>query len=694
MSELLATGGLEWSKIIDSLPIGLVVFNAKQEVLFGNQAYLDLLGYDILQCDGVEDWLSKMCPDPGHREKVITSWRRHVWRKQSPRTYTLKNADGKVREIEFRAALQSDGGLVMMLQDVTLIRRTEETVRLGKLKFRVLFSNLSDGVVLVDKSGRIIDVNPAFLKFLEMPLSELRLTLLSDLLHPRDAEELTKAEAELLSKEDLSKDDKLYRDIWVRTKTTEKRTRVSFCPVVSHEGEYAMGAYIFQQPDSQESLQNATAKIKQLAEKAQALLNAVPDLILLINRDKTIADFAPPAKPWKELPLSDEWIGADTGKKWPALGGLLDQAHERVFDGNKTIHAELSSSNEAGGDFVVTLAPCGENQAMAVVQNVTVIQHLKKSQLCHQVLFDHSTDGVIRADFKGTVCEVNTIACELLGRPKEDLIGMRLSQFYGETSLHADIFNRELSEHLLTKQGWVSDQTLYCPGGGEEKVKSLIIPIESDGEMQVMFNIISRKESPREKKNTLQGERGQHQIRNQLQMVTSLFALEAQDRDGQAAALKWQVRLRSLAQSYPCSEKGDVWVVAMLRSLADEVSSLSGRGPGSREIVITGPGSLVISSEISASFSLMAGEIMRMVMLNSGTQSGPKLFLDLERCAHGEISLSAKPGSSGYLFTPAQQSEAETLEILAQQLRGELRASLNEKNVGSLQVIFDGQISN
>jgi len=691
VGEFLSDGILDWEKVVDTLPFGLIVFNVKQEALYRNQTCLKLLGHDILDCDGVEDWLGKMCPDPDHKEKVISSWRRHVWRKKSTRIYTLKIADGKAREIEFRASIQEDGGLALMMQDVTLAKRTEDTVRLGKLKFRVLFSNLTDGAVLVDKSGRILDVNPAFLKFLELPLSDLRLTPISDLIHPRDAELLREAEMEILSKDNLSCDDKFRREVSLRTKSAEKRSNISFCPVVSHEGDYSMGVYIFQAPEPISLPENAAGKIKELAEKAQALLNAVPDLILLINRDKTIADFAAPAKPWEELPISEEWIGQPMGERWPTLGELLDQTYKRVFDQKKSIHAELHNNGNDAGSFIVTLAPCGKEQAMAVVQNITKIKSLEKSQRWHQQLFLHSKDAVIRADGEGIVHEINTAASELLGSSSEQVAGKKLSRYYTETSQQAEVFDRELTGHLSTKESWVSEQTLYGPDGSQEDVISLILPVENEGETLTLLNIISQKETPKEEIRTPQVEKRQHQFRNQLQMVTSLFALENQDKAGRSTGLKWQVRLRSLAQSYPYNDDGGVWVVPLLRSLADEVSSLSGRGPGCREIVITGPESLTISPEISTPFSLLAGEIMRMVISTARKNPGPKLYLDLERCAHGEVSLSVKPGSSGKLFSPSQQAEAETLEILAQQLRGQLRASQNAENVGSLQLIFDAQ---
>jgi len=685
---------VNWEDVFDHLPFGLILFNSKQEFLFGNQTYRDMFKHHLPECGGVEPWLRIMCPDPNHRKKVITSWREHVWRKQSTRTYTLKSADEKIREIEFRSSVQDNGGMVVMLRDVTLESRTEEAVRLGKSKFRTLFSNLDDGVILVDRSGRIMDVNPAFLELVDIPLSELRLTLLSELLHPRDADALIRAEKELLSREEISSDEVLRREVWLRTKSGEKRMGISFCPVISREGDYTMGTYIFRQPRTKGPENGVESKkVKELVGKAATLLHAVPDLILLINADKTIADLTPAPESWEELDPGDDWIGSKTGEKWAALGELLDQKHEEVIGQGQSLHTELSGPGSNGGRFELTLAAWGDHQVLAVVRNVTSLQHLQKSRHYYQALFDHSRDAVLLADEKGFIRQANPAAVSRLERSAEDLGKMRLGQLYSETSQKADDFDRELMVHLSSQQGWVADLTLFLPGGGAEEVNAAILPVKPGNETSFLLNIISPKVQAADNPSPSQQEQFQHQLRNQLQMVTSLFSLEPQNRASRSAALKWQVRLRSLTQSYPFSPDGDVWIVPMLRSIADQVSSLTGRGPGRREVVVTGPENLAVSPEISAPFSLLAGEIMRMVISNSDKVSGPKLFLDLERRAGGKIALTARPGSSGQLFSPKQRDEAETLEILTQQISGQINASVDDENVGFLQVLFSGRTS-
>src|SRR5690606_16707810 len=75
------------------------------------------------------------------------------------------------------------------------------------------------------------------------------------------------------------------------------------------------------------------------------------------------------------------------------------------------------------------------------------------------------------------------------------------------------------------------------------------------------------------------GERRQHYFRNQLQLVTSLFGIEPQGAAARDAFLRWQIRLRSMALACPHDQSDTVLVFPLLRSLADDICSLIGRGP-------------------------------------------------------------------------------------------------------------------
>ncbi len=559
--EAQSGSSLNWESIVNQLPFGLIVLGAGQDLQHENEVCREMMGSSVREKGGIEAWLASLCPDVEHREKVISSWRDHIWRNQLTRTFTLKGSDQKIREIEFRSSLESNGVFTLVLQDVTDIRRAEETQRHNKLKFRAMFSKAGNGAVLVDRTGRVIDANPAFLKTIDLSLKEIRLSTLYGLLHPEDAKTIAKAEEAWRNNDEESDAESVSRDVWLRTRSKEKRTRLTYCPIGDSRKNPSMGIYLFE-TDTEKNQDQIAAKLRSVATKAQALLNAVPDLIFLINEDSTIADFAPPSQPWSELQPQDSWRGQAASDAWPILGELLTQSRDQLVSGGKTIHADLQRSGATPFDFAVTLAPCGDGQILAVIRNLT-----------------------------------------------------GLSKKQEQPSSAADTPEAPLVASI-------------------DKV--------------------------------------QHRFRNQLQLVTSLFSLEPQGVAARDSFLKWQIRLRAVAQTLTEDSSSAVPVVPMLRAIADEVCSLTGHGPGKREISISGSDDLRIDSDCSTSFALMAGEIMRLILGQRQHGPGPELFLGLRKDAAGNLRLHVRPGENRKFIFTDEESEIEILEILSAQMRGQL----------------------
>lgn len=194
--------------ILESLPVGVIVFDADQNLRYANPEHVGLLGVDLGDCDSVEGWLRAGCRDAAYAEEVIADWREHIWQKQLTRVFSLKNAADQLREIEFTPRLLSSD-LVVVLRDVTESRQAENALRLMELKFGAVFESANDGIALVDATGRFLDVNPAFEALLGRTRSELRRLSLADCVAFSDIERLRAAEAQLMSQQGLVPDSTL-----------------------------------------------------------------------------------------------------------------------------------------------------------------------------------------------------------------------------------------------------------------------------------------------------------------------------------------------------------------------------------------------------------------------------------------------------------------------------------------------------
>ena len=139
------------------------------------------------------------------------------------------------------------------------------------------------------------------------------------------------------------------------------------------------------------------------------------------------------------------------------------------------------------------------------------------------------------------------------------------------------------------------------------------------------------------------------------------------------------MRLKVLSESMSTRQR--VGIVHLLRDIADQVASVSGRGLGLREVVISGSSSLNVENEVVTTFALLVGELMHLGVSSSESNAqGPSIYIDVE-AYEGDIILTAKPGEGRTLFTKETRENARIIEILAEQIRGKVSVGVGEEEV-------------
>jgi len=192
--------------VLEVAPSGLLVLDEHGRPVFHNARAAALLGRVMTEGQSMEDWLAHSCRDDRHREEVVRLWREGVWRKQLTRTITLTAADGVLKEIELRPASIPGGGMVVMLNDVTDERRSEELLRAMEAKFRALVHENPLPVVLCDRSGSVFEANAAAEDLTGRTRAELRGMAMEDWLAPESQMARSAALLEMVQRGDLFAD--------------------------------------------------------------------------------------------------------------------------------------------------------------------------------------------------------------------------------------------------------------------------------------------------------------------------------------------------------------------------------------------------------------------------------------------------------------------------------------------------------
>ncbi len=160
--------------VLDSAPCGLLVIDERGRPVFHNNRAAALLGRAMAEGQSVEEWLAQSCRDEMHHDEVVRQWRENIWRKQLTRIVSLTSSGGLLKDIELRPASLPGGGMLVMLQDVTDERRSEELLRATEAKFRALVHENPIPIVLADRSGSVFEANAAAEDLLGCTRAELR----------------------------------------------------------------------------------------------------------------------------------------------------------------------------------------------------------------------------------------------------------------------------------------------------------------------------------------------------------------------------------------------------------------------------------------------------------------------------------------------------------------------------------------
>jgi diguanylate cyclase (GGDEF)-like protein/PAS domain S-box-containing protein len=172
-----------------------VVENAQEAILiaqdvklvFVNRAALALTGYSE------EKFLSVPFTDfihPDDRNIVAGHHLKRLMGEEVPPVYTFRvvRQDGRIRWVELNAAIISWEGkpaTLNFLSDITERQRVEEALRESEEKYRLLFENAGEGILIV--RGELVEfANPALAKILGQSIEIIKFKPFVSFLHPDD----------------------------------------------------------------------------------------------------------------------------------------------------------------------------------------------------------------------------------------------------------------------------------------------------------------------------------------------------------------------------------------------------------------------------------------------------------------------------------------------------------------------------
>ncbi|MEM7144284.1 MAG: PAS domain S-box protein [Verrucomicrobiota bacterium] len=683
-------------KIPENAPFGVILLDAEGNRIYSNPQHKVVLGFSIEDAEDIEKWLERGCPDKSRVEEVLEEWRDTIWRKQLSRVFTLATEEGLIKEVEFRPKLLSDGSMLLTFSDVTEARRSEEALRSSEAKFRALFLDSVIGMALVDQTGFFFDINPALEKMLGLPRWQARRKAIVECIHADDLEKFEEM-AEAVEGETGEGE-----EMELRLKTKEEGSlwaRLNASPVRDGEGRLMFTAFSVRDLTAQRATRR---ELQDSQEQNRALLEAVPDLILLLDRKGKILDAIPPAK--NPLGLqTDKMVTEGLGDMLPGLAEKLDEitagAHGKPHD---MVRVEFTAAEPGEAKLVHQMearaVSCGEEQVLMMVEDVTE-RHLAQDVMTRQALvFDNIDEAIVITDLRGRIVDWNPSATGLFGFERDEMLGEPLFTLYDPDNPRE--FNQKLSRQINAERCWKGETKFRHKDGTEGICEVNYVPLREKGGASKALVGISRipgedsarvpdadgsPEAQNARRERSEVDRAHHMLRNHLQTVSSLLNLDinqVEDAKARFALRENQTRILAISFIYRQMPKSkdlhSVNFAEIVKALGMHLQKIN-EVDGERVALKVDFEEADLGAEKAVPLALISNELISNSLQHGfGDKDQGAIAVNLER-EGDEVVFSVRDDGEGlpekFDVKKPKTNGLKIVKILVEQLHGELEVA-------------------
>ncbi len=301
------------------------------------------------------------------------------------------------------------------------IRDREAELRQSELRYRTLFDQSPDGVVIVAPDGKIVEFNDAACRQLGYSREEFSRLGISDIDRDERHAEIRYRIETMLNK------GRAEFDVRHRTKSGEIRYTHVITKIVALSGEaflYAIWKDVTEHTRALEMLQltrfsvdsavdavywmDSTSRIVDVNETACSMLGYTREELLNL----TVLDIDPDF-------TADKWANA-----WEAVKGrgkLTIETRHRAKDG-RIIPVEIVANYLSFGDRELDCA-----FARDITGRRKADEALRESEKRYRAMFDQSPDGIVLVDTDGKIIEFNESAHRELGYARQEFAQLGVS---------------------------------------------------------------------------------------------------------------------------------------------------------------------------------------------------------------------------------------------------------------------------
>lgn len=338
--------------------------------------------------------------------------------------------NGTIKYVEYSAVRNPDeSGLdICIIRDITAKKKLEKESNKSKQMYHDVINRAVDGIVVFDKEGYFIDVNPAFCSNFAMPKLDLLQSKLDDFVE-EDFQYKMKKIWNLLDNHG-----RVRGELPVILHTGERKTfEVTITANIYDDYYLAIMRDVTEKRNMELQLQKSEERFREMFQHAL-------DAIVLVDNSGEIMRANPAASRAFELPL-DELIHSKLHcfvprhnkrvfsimKQFVANGEIREELEFHMPNGQKKLLEFTANKGIIDGFNMIIFRNVSERRKME--------KDLRESEQKFRKIFDNAMDGILLWDNRCNIIDANPNASKILKLPKEELVENYLHYYLQQEQL-------------------------------------------------------------------------------------------------------------------------------------------------------------------------------------------------------------------------------------------------------------------
>jgi PAS domain S-box-containing protein len=333
--------------------------------------------------------------------------------------YPIKDEAGRVREV------------VLMHEDITARVAAEENLRASEARYRALFETTLDGIMLLDKNGRYVDVNESLCHILKAPREQIVGAHLTDFTPPEREEDARRAFNTLTETGEFTGDFPMRAADGTAVEI-EWSARAEVMPGL----HVCLARNITERKQAEESLRESESRYQRAAESGRV---GIWDLDLLTNdlylspNLKALLGYADDElendlDAWCQLVHPDDKekvIAATKAHVEGAVPRYEIEVRRRHKDGRYLWFLAQGVALRGAGGRAFRLT--GSDTDITARRQAE--ESLRESEERYRSLLENANDIIYAHDLQGNYLSINRAGAQITGYTREEILGgLNISQ--------------------------------------------------------------------------------------------------------------------------------------------------------------------------------------------------------------------------------------------------------------------------